>query len=168
MSKSTDARVGTVQWPSCVIERTWMQSSKRLSAMKNCVPTKPLHFRSTSPSTKLSHSSLAVGMLSRKSHMSRSPKLVILSRLFLSCRTFSTVRPQTTSSTQCLKFSTSCYSTVHHLNHSEVALKAIGASLWYHLVLGRVRLLLGPELTHSVLVQIGLTTTARTLQFAGG
>ena len=168
MSKSTDARVVTVQWLSCVIGKTWTQSSKRLSAMRNCVPTKPLHFRSTSPSTILSHNSRAVGMPSRKSHMLRSPKLVILSQLFLSCRTFLTVRPQTTSSTLCLKFSKSCCSTVHRRSHFEVVLEAIGASLWLHLVLGQVRLLLGSELTRSALVQIGLITTACILPFVGG
>ena len=91
------------------------------------------------------------------------------SALSISRRTFSTVRPQATSSTQCLKFSKSFYSTtVHRRSHFEVALEATGASLWRHLVLGRVRLLLGSELTRSALVQIGLITTACALPFVGG
>ena len=31
MSKSTGALVGTAQWLSCVIEKKWTQSSKRLT-----------------------------------------------------------------------------------------------------------------------------------------
>ena len=45
-----------------------------------------------------------------------------------------------------------------------MVLEAIGALLWPHLVLDRVRLLLGLVLTRSALVQIGLTTTVCTLQ----
>ena len=61
-----------------------------------------------------------------------------------------------------------CSTTAHRRSHFEVALEAIDASLWLHLVLGQVRLLLGSELTRSALVQIGLITTAYILPFVGG